>query len=190
MLTIEQYRAVVYRGFLSFDSVDSTEWRAAKDAALKKLKSLYQSPERPITADGDEIIVSYGGLKHALSKRTPTLEKTLVSLHIQEIIRSSKKVRTEPDRLGRKDPNSVSYYETKARIDGDYYEISVVVRNHSDGKRHYDHAVVKGKAHQGYSRVGQGNLADSPTRPFGGLDMSLREIAILVKNSSGEWHDN
>lgn len=190
MLTVEQYRAVVYRGELALDSVDSTEWRAAKDAALRKMKSLYQSPARPITSDGDEIIVSYGGLKHALSKGTPTLEKTLVSLHIQEIIRSAKKVRTEPDRLGRKDPDSVSYYETKARIDGDSYEISIVVRNHSDGKRHYDHAVVKGKAHQGYSRVGQDRLALSPTRPFSGLDLSLQEIAEIVNKFRGGRHGN
>ena len=62
MLTIEQYRGIVYHGVIALDSIDHTEWRVAKDAALGKLKALYQTPARPISADGDEIIVSYGGL--------------------------------------------------------------------------------------------------------------------------------
>lgn len=183
MLTVQELRAVVCRGVVLLDSIDEIDWRIAKNAALASLKSTYSAPKRVQSADGDEIIVSYGGLKHSLSVGIPSLEKTLVSLHIEALIEGSKKTRTEPDKRGRKDPDSVSYYETKVWIDGDSHDVSIVVRNHSDGKRHYDHAVIKGKAHQGYSRVGQGLPAGSPARPFSGLRFTLGEIEILVNKS-------
>lgn len=198
-LELHQYRAMLYR--LTLDSIDEwdesehprddggrftagvRDWRRARDAALEKIRQDYKKPVEVPSGDGDPIIVSYAGLKHALNKGIPTVEKTLLALHIQEAIKSASKTRTFPDRLGRKDPASTTYYETKVEIDGEPHDVTIVVRNHSDGKRHYDHATVKGKAHQGYFESDQGFRTGAPTRPFGGLSLSLGEIDEMLKMS-------
>ena len=44
------------------------DWRSARDAALEKIRQDYKKPVEVPSGDGDPIIVSYAGLKHALNK--------------------------------------------------------------------------------------------------------------------------
>jgi hypothetical protein len=152
---------------------DRTDWRRARDNTLSHLRQTYAKPVTVQAKNGDAIIVAFGGLKHALNLGIPTPEKTLVARHIQEIIHTSELASTVPDNNGRNDPESTSNYRTEASIDGEPYIVTTVVRNHSDGKRYYDHFAIE-KAREGHSESDR--ESGSPARPTGGLTFSIGEL--------------
>ena len=68
-------------------------------------------------------------------------------------------------------------YHTRARFDGVAHDVTIYVRNHTDGNRYYDHAVVQKESPAGLPESGLAeNQLDAPTPPFAGLDISLSEI--------------
>jgi hypothetical protein len=122
-------------------------------------------------------------LRHALNLGVPKPEKTLIARHIQEVIRQSERGKTVPDSQGRKDPATKTNYQTEVGIDGVPYQVSIVVRNHSDGKRYYDHAVVTRKSpvdQQGRSEAG----ASSPIPSSSGLAFSMSELDSVFNQAT------
>jgi hypothetical protein len=146
---------------------------------LEKLRGDYQKPVTVETRDKNSITISFGGLRHALNLGVPKPHKSLLALHIQEAIRNSTLAGTEPDRQGRPDPATTSTYRTEASIDGNPYQIDIVARDHSDGKRYYDHFVITQKSpknQQGSSEV----VSSSPRPSFDGLSLTIGELDGLV----------
>jgi len=159
-----------------------SNWRDVRNAALNTLRQQYPTGHPPVpakTKNGDTVLVSYAGLKHALHKGMPKPEKVLLSLHLKALLSQAIKTGTFPDKHGRADPNSVTHYSTDAQIDDALFEVDIVVRNHHDGSRYYDHFVMREKAHQGYPE--SGTLANSPARPFSGLRLSMNQLRQAVK---------
>jgi hypothetical protein len=152
---------------------EKTLWREARDWALGKLRKDYKNPVTVKSKDGDSIIVSYRGFRHALENGVPTPEKTAMALHIEEAIAAAERGETKPDKLGRADPSSVTTYHTDAVIDGQQYGVDIVVRNHADGSRYYDHFTME-KARQG-DKAGR-SKSTSPILPSNGLSISIDEI--------------
>ncbi|MDR1367091.1 MAG: hypothetical protein LBJ76_00030, partial [Candidatus Accumulibacter sp.] len=154
---------------------ENRDWRSLRDETIAQLRKDYSKPITLESKDGDAIIVSFGGLRHALNLGVPKPEKTLIARHIQEVIRQSARGDTVPDNQGRKDPATKTSYYADAKIDGVPYQVSIVVRNHSDGKRYYDHTVVTRKSpedQQGRSEAG----ASSPIPSSSGLAFSINEL--------------
>ncbi|MDR1367102.1 MAG: hypothetical protein LBJ76_00085, partial [Candidatus Accumulibacter sp.] len=157
-----------------------TPWRRARDWALEKLRRDYKKEKIVPSKDGDAIIVAFSGFDHALNHGVPTLEKTAMALHIEDAIRQAERESVVPDNRGRADPHSTSNYRTDAVIDGTPYNVTIVVRNHSDGNRYYDHFVME-KARQGHSES-EAAKAKTPTPPTNGLSLSIEEISIPIND--------
>jgi len=156
-----------------------SDWRGVRNAVMGKLKSQYPKPVTVRTSNGDNVMVSYGGLKHALNKGVPNPYKNLLALHIQTLIAKSIKQKTIPDRYGRKDPASVTHYLTDVRIDDAMFAVDIVVRNHNDGNRYYDHLTATKKPTEDATE--SGTLRNSPARPVSGLYLSMNQLRQAVK---------
>jgi hypothetical protein len=177
-----QIKSVNNRG--TFDTKDanilhqSTPWRSARDKVIGLLRKTYEKPVTVPAKNGDEIIISYGGLRHALNNGVPSLQETALALHIQDAIRTSEKVGSQPDKLGRNDPYATTTYTTDASFDGVLHDVTVFVRNHRDGNRYYDHATVERKSPPGRpeSSAAPESGNTSPTPPSSGLEISLSEV--------------
>jgi hypothetical protein len=161
-----------------------TPWRRARDWALSKLRQDYSKEKTVLSKDGDEIIVAFSGFDHALNQGVPTLEKTAMALHIEEAIRSAQRGKTIPDRKGRKDPYATTAYNTDATIDGDSYDVKILVRHHQDGSRYYDHFVMTRKSPPGRWGRSETDTASSPIPPSNsGLSLSIEEIGIPINGN-------
>lgn len=159
-------------------SVVRSLWRQLRDKVIAQLRDVYKEPATVPSADGDMIIVSYGGLRHALNNGVPSPEESTLALHIKEAIGSAKaKGEPIPDKGNRKDPHSVTYYHTEVMFDGVLNDVDIVVRNHSDGRRYYDHAVIQKESPAGLSESAAGGIPSvEPAPPFTGLQLSIKEI--------------
>ena len=162
--------------------IPQSSWRDIRDKVLKALDKTFKRrpngerlPKIIKAKSGDKIIVSFGGLRHALKAQVPTPHKSLVALHIQELIQSSEPGKPEPDRYGRHDPATTTQYHTSANIDGELYNIRIVVNNHSDGNRYYDHFVLERQNPPGISESDR--KGDSPAQPASGLSLSIAELS-------------
>ena len=92
--------------------------------------------------DGSEILVPWQGIKHAFS-RGPSRTEAAIALKLDEIIESAVPGRIEVDKYKRNTIKAVHHYTATALIDGGLTNIDVVVREHHDGKRYYDHYEIK-----------------------------------------------
>ena len=154
-----------------------TLWRAVRDGVLARLRQTYKDPAIVQDAKGKNIIVSYGGLKHALHHGVPSLEESVLALHIQEAIHHAEEGVTVADHSGRDDPKSVTRYHVDVAFDGVLRRVDIVVRNHSDGTRYYDHAVAEKESPAGLPESGSAALQpNAPAPPFTGLAISIAEV--------------
>ncbi|MDR2165226.1 MAG: hypothetical protein LBO79_06290 [Zoogloeaceae bacterium] len=156
-----------------------TEWRRLRDAVLDQLKQDYEKQVTVPAKNKDSIIVSFGGLKHALNTGVPKPEKTLAALHIQELIRRAEMDSFEKNRYGKTDPASVTRYKTDVVIDDVPYEVEIVVRNHNDGNRYYDHFVLKRKSPSLHAE--STGKSQAPTPLSDRLSLTISELDELVK---------
>jgi len=155
----------------------SSEWRVARDHVLDTLRQVYAKPVTVSAKNGDKIVVSYAGVKHALHNGVPSTQESALALHIQEAIGIAEKSEVMPDRKGRSDPKSVTTYLADINFDGVPHVVTIFVRNHSDGSRYYDHAAVEKKNPAGLPESTEANLGlpAEPTPPFTGLDINVSE---------------
>lgn len=121
--------------------------------------------------DGVDIEINWQGLKHDTGAQVT--DKNLVTLtKLPEMLEVAKRLRSEPDKAGRQHIKAVHTYGTRVDIDGVPYDVSLVVREHTDGHRFYDHYVaepagISGDATQAYSErrtrqpsAGSGSIID------------------------------
>lgn len=148
-----------FRFSRSTPSYDSTELAADKNdahayrlAALTVVQSRYAgnpAVQVTIASTGEPVMVGMAGVKHALRAGKPNWQTSLAALHVEDLLRRSSKIGVEPDRYGRKDPIAIHRYHAQAVFDGVAQDVILIVREHSDGRRYYDHAVINDKAPAG-----------------------------------------
>lgn len=91
-----------------------------------------------VTDAGEDVIVNWQGLKHAIAK-APTATELQVIRDIPALLQNSKKTGFAEDLAARRNVKGFHYYEAAARIDGKLHKIKMVVREDLSGKRFYDH---------------------------------------------------
>lgn len=148
-------------------SGDLAETRIAVRAKARELFAgrTYQ------TADGDRVLVPWSGIKHGTSGN-PNANALAAMLHIDDLLESSHRVSSEPDKENRPSVVAVHQYEAPMTIDGRSASARIYVREHGDGHRYYDHAVIENKEPSGIS--GGSIREDSrPTQPAEGSGATL-----------------
>jgi hypothetical protein len=170
---------------VTHNSEEKTQWRKARDAVLEKLRGDYYKKQVTVeTMDGDSVIVSWRGFTHALNTGVPKPEKILAALHILELIRHARRDSVEQNRHGKADPASITRYKSDTTIDGQPYDVEIVVRNHSDGNRYYDHFVLKRPKRKSKSpslHAESTGETQTPTPLSDELSLTIGELDGLVK---------
>jgi hypothetical protein len=92
-------------------------------------------------ATGNEITVTRSGVKHTIAGASDALVRTIPA--IPEMLQSAKLVKREPDKRGRSDVHGIEVYSAPVVIDGEQHEAILTVKHYVDGRRYYDHGLVK-----------------------------------------------
>ncbi|MFZ1829070.1 MAG: hypothetical protein WAW42_09940 [Candidatus Competibacteraceae bacterium] len=159
------------------DKEDAHAYRVAAQAIAKPRYANHPPVSVTIQSTQEPILVGWNGIKHVLRDGKPTWQESLAALHVEELLRGSAKTAVEPDRLGRKDPIAVHRYQTTALFDGVLHSVTLVVREHTDGKRYYDHAIVETKTPAGLPVSPAEETAPRPAPPFAGAGSSIPPTA-------------
>lgn len=116
-------------------------WQAGLAEAVAAVKAFARSAFAGKTVtniDGSQILIPWQGIRKALSGRVNRLELA-AALRLDELISGATYVRSEPDAKGRRNVLAVHRYQRAIVADGRPAQMDVVVREHLDGKRYYDH---------------------------------------------------
>ncbi|MDR1367873.1 MAG: hypothetical protein LBJ76_04055 [Candidatus Accumulibacter sp.] len=98
--------------------------------------------------DGSKIAVTWQGIKHGLSEdANPT--KAIAVTKLGDILSNAKFVKTDKDYRIRSDIKAVHFSKTDATIGSKKTGIGIVVREHKDGNRYYDHFEAPGTVGEG-----------------------------------------
>jgi hypothetical protein len=157
--------------------------KVLKSAILKKLNSQYKdNPKLVKSKNGDDILVAWNGIKHAMNAGLPTWQEAIAALHIENLIENADLLEVRPDKLGRKDPATTTLYQVEANFDGVPNTVTIFVKNHSDGNRYYDHVTIEN------SPVGltesEKNDSSSPTLPYAGDSKSINQSKTSSTNQN------
>ena len=144
---------------------------------------------------GDTVFVSWSSAKHILRDGNPDWKTSLAVLHMEDLAENATKVSSfARDYKGRKDPTGAYTYTSEATINEEPHTVEIVVRQHSDGKRYYDHLVVETKTPAGLpeSSASSVTTVDEPTPPYAGVDNSIGPNEGSVKaqayaNKPTDW---
>jgi hypothetical protein len=148
-------------------SADKNDWRAVRKEVLDKVRERYQGkPEVFKTKNGDSVIVTWSGLKHALNHGVPTWQDSVIALHINELISNAELDSVAPDKNGRSNPHSAGVYYSNVVIDGVKYRAVMHTRIGSEGEKHYDHTVLVRESQAG-QRGGVTEESALTTLPLG-----------------------
>lgn len=92
-------------------------------------------------ATGNEIQVTRSGVKHTVFGSRDDLIKSIPA--IPDLLERSNLVATSPDKRG--DPNilAVETYEARLQLAGETHKVILTVKAYQDGRRYYDHGLVK-----------------------------------------------
>ena len=160
--------------------------RVARDSVLAWAKQRYAQPRTVQTKDGAQVIVAYSGLRHAMHDGAPTVAQLAMATRIEDLLRDATLLDTKPDNRGRSDPASTSRFVASFTLDGRPMRAILFVRNHSDGRRYYDHGAAEIEAPPGQQESGLGAQgAVPPTPPYGGVALSVRDLETLVGGQAG-----
>ena len=91
-----------------------------------------------IASDGAQVIIASGGIKKAMSANVSPVA-AIVTSKLDKLIENGRYVDTLPDETIK----AVHYYETPVDVGGKESVVRIVVREHPDGKRYYDHFEVR-----------------------------------------------
>ncbi len=127
-------------------------------------------------SDGNPILVSNQGIKHAMSGRDTELN-IIALTKLDKLIEESKFVRSEEDKLNRNTIKEVRFYQVTAQLGNEKSQLEIVVRVAQDGNRYYDHIEIKNPAGQSGKLDKQDSL-----QPFTGL-VSLDDAFIINSTS-------
>lgn len=92
-------------------------------------------------ATGNEILITRKGVKHTLSGASDTLVRTVPA--IPALLESAHLLATSPDKRSDVNVLAVETYMAKVVIDGQEHHAILTVKKYSDGRRYYDHGIVK-----------------------------------------------
>ncbi len=95
-----------------------------------------------IASDGAQVIIASGGIKKAMSANVSPVA-AIVTSKLDKLIENGRYVDTLPDEKKRNTIKAVHYYETPVDVGGKGSVVRIVVREHPDGKRYYDHFEVR-----------------------------------------------
>jgi hypothetical protein len=176
----ESYSFIWQPNSASFSSSElggkaTSDRRSIRDFVLGLLKPLYAGRAKHVkTKDGDDVMVAWSGIRHAMHDGLPTWQEAVAAIHIDHLIGGSVVEEIRPDRRGRQDPSSTTVYSTNATFDGVPHAVKIFVRNHSDGNRYYDHVTVEKKTPAGLTgSASSGDPSSAPTLPYAGVDSTI-----------------
>lgn len=90
---------------------------------------------------GNAIVVTRSGVKHTIAGASDSLVRTIPA--IPELLEKARLVKRESDRHGRTDVLGVETYAAPIVINGEAHEAFLTVKHYADGRRYYDHGLVK-----------------------------------------------
>jgi len=134
-------RVIINSSLEKLDDISFIE--TAKEYARKKFAGKTIRNQ----TDKSEILIPWQGIKHSFSGKVSRLQAS-VALELGSVIKYAAPYKAEKDKQGRNTISMVHFYITKVEVDGTKAEIVVVVREHLDGKRYYDHYELKRPAGQ------------------------------------------
>lgn len=108
-------------------------------------------------SDGSDIIISRSGIKHTLSRDVQSRGSVAAMANLDTMLEKAQFIRTDTDRLGRKEIKGVHTYEARVRIDGQDAAMRIIVREDMNGRRYYDHSEIREK-------VGDAATGNQPAR--------------------------
>lgn len=158
---------------LSTGELADAEAPVARKTVRERARELF-SGRTYTTADGDNVLVPWQGIKHGTQNADSRALAAM--LHIDDLIESARRVRTEPDSAGRGNIKAVHQYEAPVTIDGRPAQARLYVREHLDGSRYYDHAVIEKSEPSGIPGEGTDNGAQS-LQPAEGSEKSVANPA-------------
>ncbi|MGH8562699.1 MAG: PLxRFG domain-containing protein [Gammaproteobacteria bacterium] len=135
-----------------------------------------------VRATKEQVIIPWQGVKHTIAGARD--EATLKTVNVlPELVSNSRHTKTEPDREGRRNIKAVHEYQADAAIDGQSYRVLIVVREHLDGKRFYDHVAIAEKDEPaGISGERQSVSSDESLQPAAGSSSTIAADGGPVKD--------
>ncbi|MDT6962920.1 hypothetical protein QTN24_15575 [Cupriavidus sp. SZY C1] len=92
-------------------------------------------------ATGHHIQVTRRGVKHTISGASDTLVRSIPA--IPALLENAKLVSTASDKRGDVNVLAVETYHAPIELDGQQHNAILTVKRYSDGRRYYDHGLVK-----------------------------------------------
>ncbi|TDV39539.1 hypothetical protein C7405_101658 [Paraburkholderia caballeronis] len=120
---------------------DYTDMRELRQKALAHAQEKFVGKAFSNRATGNEITVTRSGVKHTIAGASDTLVRSIPA--IPAMLQSAKLVKREPDKHGRSDVLSIEVYSAPVEIGGERHEAILTVKHYVDGRRYYDHGLVK-----------------------------------------------
>lgn len=133
--------------------------RAVRELARKRLAG-----STVTTADGQNVIINWQGIKHAAIAANRNALAALLSA--DRLLAASHRTFTAKDRLERDNLVAMHHYEAEASIEGRPVRVVMYVREHADGQRYYDQAVLE-EALPGHSGDGAQPGSEPSVQPSG-----------------------
>lgn len=115
--------------------------------------------------DGSKILIPWQGIKHAFS-RGISRDEAAVALKLNKVIEGATHDRTEPDKERRNNIKAVHHYSATIHLSGNVLKVGIVVREHLDGKRYYDHYEIKERPASNIS--GESDVLQNSHQPIAG----------------------
>lgn len=201
-------RAVAATGQIAGSSRDAVAKRVAGvpvstttlPADIREARKLIQAQARETLADrsvrtlnGDEVLINWQGIKHAANNADRRALAVLPSM--DRLLETSDLVSSEPDSAGRADIRAVHRYASRADIDGAPADVMIFVREHRDGRRFYDHAVLNEGGPSGTSgdasasRSWSHQPAEGPSQRIGPAGPDAKTSDVGQPTSTGLFDD-
>jgi hypothetical protein len=93
------------------------------------------------TVTGNKIEVTRSGVKHTIHGSGEGLIKTVPA--IPDLLQHAKLIASAPDKRGDPNIHSVETYEAPLQMEGGSHRVILTVKAYQDGRRYYDHGLVK-----------------------------------------------
>ncbi|WP_186223589.1 hypothetical protein [Burkholderia gladioli] len=120
---------------------DYADMKELRQKALVHAQAHFVGKAFSNRATGNEITVTRSGVKHTIAGASDALVRTIPA--IPAMLQSAKLVKREPDKHGRTDVLGIEVYSAPVEIDGERHEAILTVKHYVDGRRYYDHGLVK-----------------------------------------------
>lgn len=149
--------------------------KRARDIARKRFEH-----KTVTTADGDKVMIPWQGIKHGANGQD--VDGLAVLLRLPDVLAASRWVGEQRDNKATTDRQNIAAvhtYRASVVVDGRSTAYDLIVREHLDGKRYYDHAE---KSPAGIP--GEPPLRDSTHQPAAGSGEILPQVESIGTPSS------